>query len=318
MKSRLAAALAVAMAALAVIATGFHFISESSPPTAAHARLPASPASYLGVYEQGAPPSYQPIANFARAAGGSPNLDGYFSGWAEPFATTFARQAYAKGAATYVQIDPTLASMTGIADGAYDNYLRAYADSVRNFGHAVVIGFGHEMNAPWYTWGYGHTSPATFVKAWRHIVNLFTGQGADNVTWLWTINADQPGTGPIREWWPGTKYVDWVGIDGFYYKAADTFDSVFGQTIAQVRSFTGEPMLVAETAVGPRTNQFLKIGDLFAGVKANNMLGLVWFDFRQHGSLFHQDWRVEGSLGAQAAFKLDISEDLKLARPSSG
>jgi mannan endo-1,4-beta-mannosidase len=317
MKSRLAAALAVAMAALAVIATGFHFISESSPPVVAHAKLPVSPASYLGVYEQGAPPSYQPIADFARVAGGSPNLDGYFSGWAEPFATKFARQAYARGAATYVQIDPTFASVSGIASGAYDPYLRAYADSVRNFGHAVVIGFGHEMNAPWYSWGYGHVKPATFIKAWRHIVTLFHGQGADNVTWLWTINADMNGTGNIKNWWPGPQYVSWVGIDGFYYKSADTFDSVFGQTIAQVRSFTGKPLLVAETAVGPRAGQFVKIGDLFAGVRANKMLGLVWFDFRQHGSLYHQDWRVEGSLGAQAAFKLGVSSALDLAKPSS-
>ena len=56
------------------------------------------------------------------------------------------------------------------------------------FGHAVVIGFGHEMNASWYSWGYGHVPPATFIAAWRHIVTLFRSEGADNVTWLWTVN----------------------------------------------------------------------------------------------------------------------------------
>ena len=86
---------------------------------------------------------------------------------------------------------PTYASVPAIAAGAYDGYLRSYADSVRDFGHPVVIGFGHEMNAPWYSWGYGHVRPSTFVAAWRHIVTLFRGQGADNVTWLWTINADR-------------------------------------------------------------------------------------------------------------------------------
>jgi hypothetical protein len=29
--------------------------------------------------------------------------------------------------------------------GGYDGYLSSFADSVRNFGQAVVIGFGHEM-----------------------------------------------------------------------------------------------------------------------------------------------------------------------------
>jgi beta-mannanase len=74
---------------------------------------------------------------------------------------------------------------------------------VRAFGSPVVIGFGHEMNAYWYSWGYRHTRAATFVAAWRHIVTLFRARGARNVTWLWTLQADEPGTGPVAAWWPG-------------------------------------------------------------------------------------------------------------------
>ena len=33
---------------------------------------------------------------------------------------------------------------------------------------------------------------ATFVAAWRHIVTLFRAEGADNVTWLWTVNQRTP------------------------------------------------------------------------------------------------------------------------------
>ena len=163
--------------------------SLSNPPARRLRTLaPASPASYLGVYEPGAPPGYQPIAGFGKAAGKVAELVGYYSGWAERFAAAFAQRAHAHGAIPYVQIDPTLASVSTIAAGAYDIYLRSYADSVRKFGHAVVIGFGHEMNAPWYSWGFGHVPAATFIAAWRHIVTLFRGQGADNVTWLWTVN----------------------------------------------------------------------------------------------------------------------------------
>ncbi len=74
------------------------------------------------------------------------------------------------------------------------------------------------MNATWYSWGYHHVPPATFVAAWRHVVTLFRDQGAGNVTWLWTINATLGSTGPIAAWWPGARYVTWVGIDGYYYR----------------------------------------------------------------------------------------------------
>src|ERR1700761_3950853 len=185
-------------------------------------------------------------------AGKQPNLVGYYGGWGEAFKTSFAQTVRDHGAATLLQWDPTGASVATIASGGYDSYLRSFAASVRDFGGPVVIGFGHEMNAYWYSWGYGHTKAATFVAAWRHIVTVFRGQGADNVTWLWTLQADEPGTGPGRSWWPGGGYGPWGGIDGYYYRRSDTFASVFGPTIAQVRHIPDKPVLLSETAVGPQ------------------------------------------------------------------
>jgi hypothetical protein len=313
MRPRYALLIALVLATVALTYAGSHFVVPGSPP-AVHATLPPGPASYLGVFEAGSPPGYQPVANFAAVAERRPNLVGYFSGWTERFKASFAANMHAHGAITFVQIDPTLANVPAIAAGAYDGYLRSYAESVRDFRYPVVIGFGHEMNAPTYPWGYGHLPPSAFVAAWRHIVSLFRNQGADNVTWLWTINADRPGTGPIADWWPGAKYVTWVGIDGYYYRPADTFASVFGTTLHQVRKFTGKPVLLSETAVGPRAGQFVKIGNLFAGVLQHKILGLVWFDKTQHGSLYRQNWRIEGDHNAETAIQLGVSQ-LTLAQP---
>ena len=229
MRPRLVMLLSFAVAAVAIAFTGARFTILPSPPPA-HATLPHKLASYLGVYEPHAPPSFQPIAEFGRAAGRQPNLVEYYSGWAEPFALSFARTAFSHGVIPFVQIDPTFASVSAIAAGVYDHpYLIAFADSVRDFGHPVVIGFGHEMNYEKQAWGFGHVPPATFVAAWRHIVTLFRSQGAENVTWLWTLQADGPQTGPIQNWWPGDAYVSWVGIDGYYYRPSDTFASIFGR-----------------------------------------------------------------------------------------
>ncbi len=315
MKSRLVTVVAVVLAAVAAVFAVSRFDLPASRPPAVRITLPPIAASYLGVYVAGSPPAYQPIAGFAKAAHSRPNIIGYFGGWAEPFATSFAKRMHSHGVIPFVQIDPTFASVSQIAKGAYDGYLRSYAESVRNFGHAIVIGFGHEMNARWYSWGYTRVPAATFVAAWRHIVTLFRGAGAGNVTWLWTLQADLPGrTGPVSAWWPGPQYVSWVGIDGYYYRPSDTFASVFGKTIKQVRKFTGKPILLSETAVGPKAGQFAKIGNLFAGLRRYNTLGLVWFDKAQVGGILHQDWRIEDNVAAQTAFRLGVSA-LTLAHP---
>ena len=170
------------------------------------------------------------------------------------------------------------------------------------------------MNAYWYSWGYGHLPASTFVAAWRHIVTLFRAQHADNVTWLWTLQADEPGTGPIASWWPGAQYVTWVGIDGYYYRPSETFFSIFGKTIAQVRAFTGLPVLLSEVAVGPDAGQVRKIPDLFAGMRQYGTLGLVWFDIAQHQGTYHQDWHIEDNPAAETAFRHAASA-LTLARP---
>jgi Glycosyl hydrolase family 26 len=318
MNSRLVLYMSLLVAVLAVgLAAARLTPPAKTSPAVVHASLPKKATSYLGVYVNGAPPGYQPVADFTRVAGQKPNLVGYFSGWAQPFAIAFAQEIRKQGVIPFVQIDPTYASVAAIADGSYDTYLRRYADSVRSFGHSVVIGFGHEMNAPWYSWGYKHLAPQTFIAAWRHIVTLFRSEGAQNVTWLWTINTDRSNTGPIRDWWPGASYVSWVGIDGYYYGPADTFDRVFAPTINQVRGFTAAPVLLSETAVGPAAGSpLIKIGNLFQGMATYQTLGLVWFDKNQseQGGPYHQDWRIEDNPQARIEFQLGIA-GLNLVRP---
>jgi Glycosyl hydrolase family 26 len=312
--AQVAATVAVTLlgaAVLAFVVTGWLGTSDHQ----AHATaLSTAPASYLGVYEQGPPDSYQPVAAFSRTAGRTPNLTGYYGGWGEPFKTAFARTVHQHKAVTLLQWDPSGASLAAVAAGRYDGYLRSFADSVRSLRQPVVIGFGHEMNAYWYAWGYGKTRPAVFIAAWRHIVTLFRQQGVRNVTWLWTVQADERGTGPVASWWPGASYVTWVGIDGYYYRPSDTFFSVFGATIAQVRMFTGEPILLSETSVGPAAGQAAKIPGLFAGMRQYGTLGLVWFDIPQHDGLYHQDWHLEDSPATVTAFRRAVA-GMRLASP---
>jgi Glycosyl hydrolase family 26 len=259
----------------------------------------AQPLRYLGVYEKDAPSSYAGIDQFAQATGRQPNLVCYYSGWGKPFQAGFATAAAKHGAVPLVQINPGGVSLTAIASGRYDAYLRSYAAAVRSYHRPVILSFGHEMNGWWYSWGYLHSSPAAFVAAWRHIVTLFRTQGAGNVTWLWTINIIAPrGKIPApAPWWPGGAYVTWVGIDGYYYRRSWSFAPLFGPTIKAVRALTRAPILIAETSAAPTAGKPAKITDLFAGIRAYGLLGFVWFN-ADTGI----DWRLDSS-AAIAVFR---------------
>jgi mannan endo-1,4-beta-mannosidase len=244
--------------------------------------LPGKPASYLGVYAPSSPASVNGATAFMAATGIRPLLLMYYSGWREPFKVRFADAAARRGSVPLVQIDPTHISLRKIAAGRYDGYLSSYAEAVKAYHHPVILSFAHEMNGTWYSWGYRHTSPKAFVAAWRHIVTLFRTLGAKNVTWLWTINIiNNTEHGKIPSpapWWPGRKYVTWVGIDGYYLKPSWRFAPLFGPTVAAVRALTGDPILIAETAATTTAHQPAKIADLFAGIRAYGLLGFVWFD----------------------------------------
>jgi mannan endo-1,4-beta-mannosidase len=274
---------------------------------------PTQSVSYLGVYEPDAPGSYTGIDQFAQAIGRQPNLVAYYSHWLVPFDVHFATAAAKHGAVTLVQIAPRNVSLASIASGRYDAYLRSYALAVKAFNAPVILSFGHEMNGHWYSWGFQHTPATQFVAAWRHIVTIFRELGTRNVTWLWTVNIVGPSIPGPGSWWPGSSYVNWVGIDGYYRSPSEGFASVFGPTIVDVRELTSDPILIAETAAEPSEDQPVKIADLFAGVHTFGLLGFVWFDdddfsLSVPGEI--QYWRLS-SPAALAAFRRDAKAWMK-------
>jgi hypothetical protein len=78
---------------------------------------------------------------------------------------------------------------------------------------------------------------------------------------------------------------------------------VFGSTIADIRTFSSAPLLIAETAVGTTSDRASQIDALFADVRAEHLAGVDWFDEAQHAGVYHQDWRLENDPAAAAAFR---------------
>ena len=305
MVRRLTVAAVVATVVLAVTGCLTPLTSQQGP-----APVPAPVSPLVGVYEPGAPGSWSQITQFTDATGVKPRIVSYYSSWRDPFSTSFAQAAWGHDAYVLVQLEPKGVPLASIAAGGSDAYLRSYADAVLAFGHPVILSFGHEMNGTWYPWGDGHTPSSTFVAAWRHIVRVFRAAGAANVTWLWTVNSIEGAASSLSQWWPGAAWVNWTGIDGYYYQATDSFGSVFGSTIADIRTFSSAPLLIAETAVGTTADRESQIDALFAGVRAEQLAGVVWFDEAQHAGVYHQDWRLEDDPDALAAFTAAVKTHL--------
>jgi hypothetical protein len=110
-----------------------------------------------------------------------------------------------------------------IYNGTYDAYITRWATAARNWGHPFFLYFDHEMNGWWLPWAEGKTSNGTvingnssgdFVKAWRHVHDIFTSVGATNVSWVWGPNHMSTSSQypPLSTLYPGDAYVDWTGL----------------------------------------------------------------------------------------------------------
>jgi beta-mannanase len=201
--------------------------------------------------------------------------------------------------------------LRNIYNGMYDVYLSKWAQDAKNWGHPFFLRFAHEMNGNWYPWDeqVNGNQPGDFVKAWRHVHDIFVANGATNVSWVWSPNIESSNTTPLAELYPGDSYVDWVGMDGynFDYGGWRTFSHLFQQTYTDLQQIApSKPIMVAEMASAEQggskaswiTDAYtLQIPTFFPKIKA-----VIWFNKNKE-----RDWRIESSASAQQAFAQAIS-----------
>lgn len=262
----------------------------------------------LGVYQPNSPGSYGQIDSFALDAGFSPRIVSFYGTFTDPFPTAFAVEAAGKGAMVLDQWQPRGTTNAAVAAGTDDAFIRQYAQAVASVDGQLIISYGQEMNGNWYSWGTygaGNSNPTDYVAAYRHVHDIFQAEGVHNVTWLWGPNVSYTGSTPLNQDYPGDAYVDWVGLDGYYSKPTDTFSSVFGPSITQLRTFTSKPLLIAESGVTGATGA-AQLAGLFSGASLAGALGIVYFD--QAGT---PDWRLEDNATNMKAFKAAVQQYAK-------
>jgi hypothetical protein len=270
--------------------------------------LLAPARKYFGAALDGAPASPGPVKDFATKVGKQPNMLLYYAAWGDQFDAQAVSNARTLGALPVMEWEPFEPSIADIADGVSDDYIREFATAAKALNLPVAISVAHEMNGFWYPWGTERTSPADFVRAWRHVHDVFLDVGAANVIWVWSPNVINPVSRvPLEPLYPGDSYVDWIGMVGYYTDSgASTFSTLFGPTVATVREFTRKPILILETGAEDSQRKPKDIADLFTGVAASSdVIGFIWFNYVKRA-----DWRIDSDPSALAQFKRHAMNDL--------
>jgi hypothetical protein len=139
--------------------------------------------------------------------------------------------------------------MTDVANGMYDKYIEQWALEAKEIKSPIFLRLGHEMNDSYrYPWGPQNNSPEEFVNAWQHIHQVFEKVGASNILWVWSPHLSY---GYFELYYPGNKYVDWIGTDVLNFGTVATwskwysFEEIFGSHYKELLPFK-KPIMIAE------------------------------------------------------------------------
>jgi hypothetical protein len=304
--------------------------------------------------------------DFARLAGRRPVVAAFVQHWFEglDFPRLKVMTVWRAGAIPYIRMHPHAGSPFGngtnppeqypgpyslqnIIDGKFDAPLRAWADAARDTNIPLVVEFGDEENADWGPWGgiwngggttngYGDPNfpdgPERFRDAYRHLVVLFRGEGATNVTWVFHM---VQWFAPNRPWesftnyYPGNDYVDWLAL------------SVFGEDILPDGSLASFEQILSTfhapdypgiygdiTHLGPKPLSLMyvgvtpRVGDMAAWVtgmwstlssgRYPRVAMVSWFHSHDFGS------RIDATPEAEESFQAGAKDSLYDAKPHFG
>lgn len=205
-------------------------------------------------------------------------------------------------------------SLSKIADGDHDAYIRRNALKIKGYEKPVFLRFAHEMNGDWYPWGASKNGnqPKDYVNAWNHVQDVFDDAGVNNVTWVWSPNVEYDGSSPLSKLYPGDDRVDWIGIDGYNWGNNDghrwqSFNEVFDQTYTNLTTITSKPLLIAETASTEHGgDKAVWIRDAFEQIPLlERVNAVVWFNLDKE-----TDWRVESTDASAQSFRKAVAKDI--------
>ena len=177
---------------------------------------------YLGMYQ--AKPTENPDAvRFKSPLTVKPHVMAWSADFSQPFPLEQCESFKRLGIFPMIRWEPWLWNSpetiqpADILAGKWDDYLQAWAQSIRSFKAPVLIAFAPDFNANRYPWAIQNQSedPESYKALYRYVVSFLRKEGARNVIWVWSYLAKNS---PQEEWnkpvlaYPGDDIVDWIGV----------------------------------------------------------------------------------------------------------
>jgi beta-mannanase len=279
----------------------------------------------VGAFVEGMQDDPRKLPQFERLVGARMGIASYYYGFGDVFPGP-AERTFADGGARKVLVswDMGATRFAEWSSGQHDDYLDSIAAAARSYPHVLYVRPWPEMNGDWQAFQptaagdrpAGGTY-AEFRAAWRHVVTYLREHGATNLRWVFNPTADTYAeTTPVRRIWPGSRYVDVLGLDGFNWGDSTgglrwrSFADIFR---AQYRTLTdldrNAPVWICETAskepavddgapVDRGHRKAAWVRDMFDLTGMDRLRAVIWFQSHKE-----RDWRVDSSAGSLRAVR---------------
>lgn len=277
----------------------------------------------FGVSTPGGASANTELDAVASAVGEAPSIVLSYYDFGQPAPIADLNSVAARGATSLITWEPwrwgggseqPAYTNARIAAGEFDAYLQQWGSALAGWGKPVLLRYAHEMNGNWYPWSDGTNGNASgsYVEAWRHVHDVLTAQGADNVTWVWSPNIPYTGSTALPSLYPGAAYADVVALDGYNWGTSAAWSAwvspsaLFSDGLAQLRTLApAKPILIAETASAEAGGSKAAWNtDLVAYLAAQtDVMGFVWFDHNKE-----VDWRINSSASSVSALATALAQ----------
>lgn len=244
---------------------------QSPPPPPPPTTLATSTHTW-GVYTDGTDASQ---LAFEQATGYQASICAVFWGMGDGFPTQGGKYC----PTLLVFLEPTNAGFTYsmVTSGSYDAALKAFAAGANSYGKPVIVVPFDEFNlgdagdcagAPWGVGCNGNTA-ATFIAAWQRAYGIL--KGPNTKVALDYNNVSIPAA-PFSALYPGSGYVDYVGIDGFNF-GGQSASAVFAAALAQLQTFGKPTYIFSFGTVSPQSTWLQQ-----SAAYTSSVAGFVYFD----------------------------------------